>query len=69
MHPSLEHEARPNRSPRQPGGGDHPAAQRSPRPRAECAAARGYITPDDSESEEERAAGGPGPEPSILSEH
>ena len=34
---------------------------------AERAAARGYIIPDDSGSEEERAAGGPGPEPPILS--
>jgi hypothetical protein len=31
------------------------------------AAARGCIIPDDSGSEEERAAGGPGPEPPILS--
>ena len=36
---------------------------------AERAAARGYIIPDDSGSEEERAAGGAGPEALILSGH
>ncbi len=37
--------------------------------RAERAAARWYIVPDDSGSKEERAAGGPGPEPLFLSVH
>ena len=35
---------------------------------AKRTAARGYVIQDDAGSEENRAAGGPGPEPPILSE-
>jgi hypothetical protein len=68
---SLEHGARPNQGLRPPGRDIRPrsAQARDFRLGAERAAARGYIVPDDSESEEERAAGGPGLEPPFLSVH
>jgi hypothetical protein len=53
-------------------GGEYPAAQRAnpslPLGAKRAAAADGCVIPDDSGSEEERDAGGPGLEPPILGE-
>ena len=68
MYQSSEHGARPTRNLRPPGGEHRPCSAHAQvfRLGAERAAGRGYVMQDDSGSEEDRAARGPGREPQML---